>query len=63
MGVGFSRSVGRRGRGRATALGAGAAAAALVLAGCAGGGGGGDASGDEFSGETLKVVAAWSGDE
>ncbi|MET0715255.1 MAG: ABC transporter substrate-binding protein [Mycetocola sp.] len=43
-------------------------AAALVLSGCStGGNGGGDAggtaSGDDFSGETLEVSAAWSGTE
>lgn len=64
--MGISRSSGRGPRRLATAA-AGAAAVALALTGCAsgdGGGGGGDgAAGDEFSGETLNVAAAWSGAE
>lgn len=42
------------------------AATGLVVSGCAGGGGGGDASSapsGEFAGQTLNVVAAWSGAE
>lgn len=38
-------------------------AAGLVLSGCSGGGGGGDTVEGDFSGETLTVVAAWSGAE
>ena len=42
-------------------------AASLLLAGCGTGGGdaspGGDGGGGDFSGETLNVVAAWSGAE
>ncbi|WP_449283592.1 ABC transporter substrate-binding protein [Leucobacter sp.] len=64
--MGISRSSGR-GRRRLATAAAGAAAVALALTGCAsgdGGGGGGDgAAGDEFSGETLNVAAAWSGAE
>lgn len=59
----FSTGTGTRLRRRASAVVAGLAAATLMLTGCAGGGGGGDASGDEFSGKTLNVVAAWSGAE
>ncbi len=42
------------------------AATGLVVSGCAGGGGGGDTSSapsGEFAGQTLNVVAAWSGAE
>ena len=46
---------------------AGAAIAALALAGCgsggSGGGGGDDAATGDFEGESLNVVAAWSGAE
>lgn len=53
----------RRNR-RIWAVAAGVSAAALALTGCGSGGGGGADGGDgEFSGETLNVVAAWSGAE
>ena len=42
------------------------AATGLVVSGCAGGGGGGGSSSapsGEFAGQTLNVVAAWSGAE
>jgi alpha-glucoside transport system substrate-binding protein len=42
---------------------AGLSAAALALTGCGSGGGGAGGGGGEFSGETLNVVAAWSGAE
>jgi alpha-glucoside transport system substrate-binding protein len=51
---------------RVSGVVAGVAAVSLALAGCSGGGDGGDKKVDvegDFSGTTLKVAAAWSGDE
>ncbi|EYT53205.1 sugar ABC transporter substrate-binding protein [Leucobacter sp. UCD-THU] len=59
----FSTSGGRRSRRRLLAVAAGLSAAALALTGCGSGGGGAGGGGGEFSGETLNVVAAWSGAE
>ena len=63
----FSTRSGRPARRRWVGAAAGLAAAALALTGCGSGGGGesggGEAGGDEFAGETLNVVAAWSGAE